>query len=175
MAEGTRVESCCLFFWRTAAQKKRNTGETGSEAINLQKTCEQSKPKARQLVRLSHHCLWSCRLLRFAWSVIFLNRKLTLPPFSQRLNQDGAMWSLPGVSAIPILDIQDTKIKLSLLLNLILNVSISICALCWWVNVIFFPYWVSEVVISQAEKISTAWGEVEIRFPESSGLFHSLR
>lgn len=103
VVKGTCVESCCLSFWRTAAQEERNTKETGSDAINLRKTREQSKPKARQLVRRSHHCLWSCRLLRFAWSVIFLNRKLILPPSSQRLNQDGAMWSLPGVSPIPVL------------------------------------------------------------------------
>lgn len=35
----------------------------------------------------------------------FSCRKLPLPPFSQRLSQGGAMWSSPGVSAIPVLDI----------------------------------------------------------------------
>lgn len=44
---GFAVESCFLSCWRTAAQWKRNTGETGSGAGNLQKTCEQ--PKASSL------------------------------------------------------------------------------------------------------------------------------
>lgn len=100
--------------------------------------------RSQQPVRLSHHGSCSCRLWGITWSVIFLNRMLTSPPSSQRLSQGSALWSLPGVSAIPALDIWDTKIKLSVWLNLILRVSMSVCALCWGVSVIFFPSRVSE-------------------------------
>lgn len=89
------IESCCLSFWGTAAWKERNTRDVGWETVNQQQACEQSKPKARHLVGLSHHCLWSCRLLRFTWAVIFPSRKLTLPPFSQRHSQGHCLVSLP--------------------------------------------------------------------------------
>lgn len=89
------IESCCLSFWGTAAWKERNTRDVGWETVNQQNACEQSKPKARHLVGLSHHCLWSCRLLRFTWAVIFPSRKLTLPPFSQRHSQGHCLVSLP--------------------------------------------------------------------------------